>query len=312
MSGPAPVFYDRAPSEELRNALSLGPLRALLSPGKRRIAGCHLDVHLRRNDEVHVYCGLTRPVVVRRKTSGDVLVTAAKSYTRQECSRGLFERQDWLDASASAFAQSLTRYLENVHVSPRWVRREGAVQSAWSRVTEPWVPFDREAVLGYSSTGERKRARSPEIVAQARARVETLRVTNGWAKLPRRGGEVDQLAIDACGRLLVIELKHTSASGVYYAPLQLLQYVWEWHNAFETVRPSVQGLLDARVALRLTTPDVSRIGNRIRPVVGFGADERSHEVARRYARVLAVVNEHLPPRADPVETWSLHPLAPLT
>ena len=312
MSGPAPVSYDRAPSEELRTALSTGPLRALLSLGERKVAGCHLDVHLRRNDEVHVYCGLTRPVVVRRKTNGDVLVTAARSYARQDCSRGLFGvwRQDRLDATG--FAENLTRYLENVHVAPRWVRREGSVQSAWSRVTEPWIPFDREAVLGYHSTGERYRARSFDIVARARARVETLRVANGWAKLPKRGGEVDQLAVDTGGRLVVIELKHALASGVYYGPLQLLQNVWEWHDALETATHSVQGLLDARVALRLTTPNVSRIGNRVRPVVGLGTDERSHEVARRYAKVLALVNEHFPPRADPVETWSLRPLARLT
>ena len=110
----------------------------------------------------------------------------------------------------------------------------------------------------------------------------------------------------------MIQLKHASASGVYYASLQLLQYVWEWHDAFETTRNSIQKLLDARVALRLTPPDVVRIGSRIRPVVGFGVDERSNEVRRRYAKVLAMVNEHLPPGADPMETWSLNPLVLLS
>ena len=126
------------------------------------------------------------------------------------------------------------------------------------------------------------------------------------------GGEVDQLAVDTDGRLVVIELKDASASGVYYAPLQLLQYVWEWHEAFEATRKPLQDLLDARIALGLTQPEVARIGSRLRPVIGLGADDRSSEVAQRYAKVLALVNEHLPPGADPVETWSLHPLRRLT
>ena len=301
--------YCRAPSKELRHALSTGPLRALLSLGERKVAGCHLDVHLRRKDEVHVYCGLTRPVVVQRKTNGDVRVTAAKSYAEQQCSRGFFCLWPENRLDGATFERKLTQYVENVHVECRWVRSEGSVQSAWSRVARPWVPFDREAVLEYPSTSERNRSRCFDAVARARERVEALRVSQGWAKLPERGGEVDQLAVDSDGRLVVIELKHASASGVYYAPLQLLQYVWEWHDAFETTRISVQELLDARVELRLTPPDVARIGSRIRPVVGFGVDEPSHEVKRRYAKVLALVNAHLPPTADPLETWSLAKLS---
>ena len=286
----------------LQTALSTGPLRALLSLGEREVASQPLDVHLRRNDEVHVYCGLTRPVVVRRKPNGDVRVGAAKSYVNQECSPGFFGLwpEDRLDATD--FERKLTQYLKCVHVAPRWVHREGSVQSGWARVTDPWIPFDREAVLEYPSTSDRNRARCFDAVARVRERVEALRASQGWAKLPERGGEVDQLAVDKDGRLVVIELKHASASGVYYAPLQLLQYLWEWHDAFDTTRDSLQKLLDARVALRLTPPAVARIGTRIRPVVGFGVDERSDEVRRRYAKVLALVNQHLPPGAEPVET----------
>ena len=288
--------------------MSTGPPRALLSLSERKVADCLLDVHLRRKDEVHVYCGLTRPVVVQRKTNGDVRVTAAKSYADQQCSRGFFGLWPGSRLDAAAFQRKLTQYVESVHVDCRWVRREGSVQSAWSRISEPWVPFDREAVLEYPSTSERNRSRCFDAVARARERVEALRMSQGWARLPARGGEVDQLAVDSDGRLVVIELKHASASNVYYAPLQLLQYVWEWHDTFEITRNSLQALLDARVELRLTPAHVARIGSRIRPVVGFGVDERSKEVKRRYAEVLALVNEHLPQGADPVETWSLHPL----
>ena len=300
--------YDRAPSSKLREYLARGTLRTLLSVTDRKVAGCHLDVHLRTRDEVHVYCGLTRPVVVRLKTNGDIHVRAAKSYGEQECAGVLLG--SWREGTigANEFNGRLTEYLNRVEVAARWVRREGSVQAAWSRIAEPWVPFDREAVLAYPSTADRDRARSFEVVDRARHRVEMLRASGGWARLPGRGGEVDQLGVDGDGRLVIAELKDAKASGVYYAPLQLLQYVWEWHSGFDAVRDSLQEVLDARVALRLAPAGVASIGACIRPVVGFGADLRSEEVRHRYSKVLRVVNDHLPSGVFAVETWALDPL----
>ena len=58
---------------------------------------------------------------------------------------------------------------------------------AWSRVTSPWTPFDREAVLGYVPPEESKRARKYEQAAAARAElagredwVEAVGTGWGW------------------------------------------------------------------------------------------------------------------------------------
>ena len=45
------------------------------------------------------------------------------------------------------------------------------------------------------------------------------------------------------------------------------------------------------------------VERRIRAAMGFGADRRSAEVKRRYAEVLRIVNQHLPPEVPPIETW---------
>lgn len=308
MTSRATPVYKRAPSPCLRAALADGLLMPLRALGGRKVAGCELDVQLRVRDEVQVYCGLTRLIVARRKSNGDIVVGAAKSYVKQECSHELFRTWPYGRTDEREFESALSSYLDGVDVHSRWTSREGLVQAAWARVTEPWVPFDREGVLGYSSEGEAEEARMFEQVDRAHASVDELAKAGNWGKRPPRGSEVDQLAVDLAGRLVVIELKDASRSGVYYAPLQLLQYVWEWHSAFDAVRSSVQDLLDARVALGLTPPDVPRIGRRIRPVVGFGTDDRSPEVKGRYTEVLAVVNDHMPSDVDPMETWSLEPL----
>ena len=282
-----------------------------MSLANRQVAGCRLDVHLRAQDQVHVYCGLTRPIVVRLKTNGELVVSAAKSYVDQPCASALFGRWRQGDVDEEEFEHRLTEYLNGVEVASRWVSKEGHVHSVWSRVTEPWIPFDREAVLGYESTKHRDRAQHFDAVERARGLLDSLRNSKGYARLPRRGGKADQLAVDPDGRLVVIEFKDASASSVYYAPLQLLQYVWEWQSAIDAVQKSVQRLLDARVRLGLTPAGLPRIGRRIRPVVGFGADLRSKEVKRRYGEVLDIVNAHLPPMALPVETWSRDPLCRL-
>jgi hypothetical protein len=173
---------------------------------------------------------------------------------------------------------------------------------------EPWIPFDREAVLSYESKRDSEERRKFEQVDKARARivVTSQNASRPWARpSEKRGGELDQIAVDSKGNLVLVELKHASASEVYFAPLQLLQYVWEWHNAFDAVRSSLQKLLDARVSLGLTPACPPRITGGIRAAIGFGVDCRSKEIRRRYEIVLKDVNAFLPPSVPQIETWSL-------
>ena len=103
------------------------------------------------------------------------------------------------------------------------------------------------------------------------------------------------------------------SSEVYYAPFQLVQYVWESHAALGAVRANLQKLIDARVVLGLAPEDTPQLKGCIRAVVGFGGESgaaRSDEVKRRYCKVLSVVNEHLPPGVGPIETWEIADTGP--
>ena len=278
---------------------------ALLSPGgflapligltTRRVAGLELDVHLRVSDEVHVYCGLTRVLKAKKATGASVRVWAHSTYRKQPCAKALF--RSWNSDARTAFEAALDAYVREVKVRKRHTRREGVVQARWSRIREPWVPFDREAVLRYDPGEE------PTFERVDFARSE---LSGRWAKLPKPGKEVDQLAVDPEGRLVVIELKDASATSdkVYYAPFQLLHYVWQWHCALKHVRGDVQQLIDARVELGMTPRSIPPLTGGIRPIVGFGPDCRSDEVKRRYCDVLDVVNRYLPPGVPSIETWA--------
>ncbi len=313
--------YNRAPSPELQKLISPGGFLAPLLV-KRKVAGCELDVHFRLNEEVHVYCGLTRLVNVKlykRYKSGTIRAEAHGTYAKQQGANRLFRPEsvkevkdgkylcDVWSANESGFADALDAYLCSVEVDKRQIK-EGTVQSRWSRVTEPWIPFDKEAFLRYASKEDAVEFRKFAKVDEAYAELESIAESHHWAQPKKPGCKLDQLAVDSTGNLVLVEIKDASASrksDVYYAPFQLLQYVWEWYSALDAVRNSLQKLLDARMVLGLTSAHAPRLTGGIRAAVGFGADDRSDEVKRRYDKVLDIVNKYLPPGVPSVETWIL-------
>ena len=171
------------------------------------------------------------------------------------------------------------------------------------RTGGPWIPFDREGVLG----GPHRAGRDFVQVESALAALNDLADAQGWSAPTATATAVDQLAIDSEGRLVVLELKDAARSNseVYYSPFQLLQYVWEWNKALEAVRSNLQAVIDARVKVGLTSVGVAPLDGGIRAAVGFGSDLRSPEVKRRYTLVMEVVNRHLPDRINPIETWAI-------
>ena len=323
------AFYERVPSRHLRGALSPdGILAPLLA--KRTVAGVGLELHLRRGDEAHLYCGLTCLLKGGLEGSGAVWIESHRTYACQPCAGRLLRpertrsvsrdyRRDTWSVGEPGLAEAVDTFLTDVRVDPRQTR-EGAIQARWSRIGEPWIVIDKEAALAYPSEAERerqlKRAFRPsaeearnELRALALAKRSLPKRRDHWAMPPdpKDSLKLDQLAVDPAGNLVLVEIKNASGSSakVYYAPFQLLQNVWEWYCALEAVRDSLQELLDARVDLGLTTVDAPPLTGGIRAAVGFGDDGRSDEVRRRYAKVLAVANAHLPPGVAPIETWVL-------
>ena len=294
---PTPRPYDRAPSPELLKHLRPnGLLEPLLSLANESTGGVGLDLHFRCNDEIHVYCGMTRILMAKCLWGRDVRITAHRTYASQSCARDLF--RTWR-VGEPGFSQALMTYVRGVQVGTRWTKAEGAIQMQWSRVRKPWIPFDREVVL----EGQADASAFPKVAA-ALADLTAVAASHGWAAPKPGATELDQLGVDTCGRLVLIELKDASksAADLYYAPFQLMQSMWVWHDALDAVRDGAQALIDARVSVGLT-PCVPRICGDIRAVVGFGHDVRSPEVRRRYGVVLNVVNEHLPRGVPAIEVW---------
>ena len=307
-----PISYERAPSKKLKELLSTGGLLApLLDLTERQVCGLPLDTFFGVEDKVCIYCGLTRLIEVKRTSNGTVKVTAHKTYGKQSCADGFFRH--WNINEHIEFEKSLDRYLSRVEVDRRFTKSEGLIQSLWSRVTECWVTFDREATLSYSSQKESKIAREYDQVESARVELEAVARSASplWALPSSSGREVDLLAVDSNGSLVLVELKNASAraDSVFYTPFQLLSYILEWCNAIESVLEQLQALLDSRVELGITPGSVPALTGDIRAAVCFGPDTRSNEVKRRYSEVLEVVSKYLPRKVPLIDTWTLEDLS---
>ena len=296
------AHYNRAPSDAMKALLSsdgfLAPLTELNGKSPQTLP---LDVQLRREDEVHVYCGLTRILRVRRNRNGTVTASADRSYSNQECAEAVMGR--WDSQEPQKFGTALETYVSQVDVQERHTEQEGRMQAAWSLIREPWTPFDKEAVLAYTTTEESERARDIPQVHLARRELEQ---TVGWT-VPEPGGrEVDQLAVDGEGRLVLVELKSARATpaAIYLAPLQLLQYVWEWRQALDCVNGQLQELIGARLELGLTRGPIPPLNGELRAAVCLDHEPESQEVRNRYQQVLEAVNRHLPDNMPAIETWT--------
>ncbi len=234
---------------------------------------------------------MTAYVVIAR-LSGDSVILDAE-YRDQPGAAALLRR--W-HVGEPGFDEALRRYLGSVQLVAAHTAKEGAVQAGWAGTRDPWFPIDREAVIGHDDKVSQVVGRRFDAVAAARAEIERLPGDRRWAQIPlgKTGEKLDQPAIDPLGRLVLVELKDASNSSAYYAPLQLLQYVCEWAEAWTQIEDHVRALAAARVEVVPSPPGMPALRAGVRPVVAFGRDSRSEEVRRRYDLVVAVVNRHLP------------------
>lgn len=291
--------YNRAPSDELKNLLRPGGFLAPLLDLPSR----NDFVHFRPKDHVKIYRGLTSLVDLHfKKRDNQVTLTAHETYTEQECSGALF--REWR-IEEHGFEGALYEYLNKVVVNEeRWTKGEGEVQRRWARVAEyrydlwkfhPWTPFDREIVLK-----EQK---------------------------PRK--EIDQIAVDPKGNLVILELKD-SGGDIKDAPYQILEYTHEWCDALvrSEVRDQMQKLIDVRKELGLMPDNVPLLTGGIRAAICFGNYRHSDPprpteepptsgYKRLYYENLDDANKHLddankrlPRGVPPIETWKLDEKGP--
>ena len=223
------MYYDRVLSSNFAQLLEIGnELNWLFELVKKR---SDLDFLIGRNNSkewISVYRGLSRCVTINPKEKID----GAKAY--KEIVPKLYGNK--LD-----FEKELKELLSIIEKIPKFDRyynnkKEGYYQNDFSRkygvlsdANSEFVIIDKEAVIGYKNEKIKE-----EIFASLQKRykkiqkhISSINAKRYGKDLDKKsiGNELDFLALDKSGNLLLIEFKHgTNTAGIYLSPIQIGLY----------------------------------------------------------------------------------------
>ena len=313
------IRYDRTIPEEFRAELSPGGRfeRLVRFAHHRHLA----DVQLRAVGTLSwatIYCGLANVLHLEyRKTRGYRLRADDQHMTANKAGppEGILGWTTWsTPARLMAGWPAIEAYMAGQFngTAPRWAN-EGAVQAMLCAYGgESYQVIDREAVFDFRDTAERERIhkalRAPLLDAL------DVPTPEGWWRPPASlGGELDILAVDARGRLLVMEVKPAdNLPGITWAPLQVSLYTRLFHHWSEAVgRESAEILntmLRQRIAIGLEEASSVSLSYplKIVPVIAI-QDPVAHPQA--LARLNAVQAQLLKAGQgyDNLEVWLVRP-----
>jgi hypothetical protein len=186
---------------------------------------------------ISVYRGLSRMVTVSPTAKGGIKYDAAEAYKEMDPSLfGAVTKDDIRDVSGrlEALRESIAndkkynRYFNN--------EKEGFYQNKLSRAAgiraaadSEFVVVDKEAVIGYrdAKVKQAKLGGSRQRYRDIQAKLSKIDSNPYGANLTKKalGNELDFLAVDRSGNILLIEYKHgTNTSGIYLSPLQIGLY----------------------------------------------------------------------------------------
>ncbi len=317
------LSYDRRAPEPLMGALrSGGWAESLVDYGRSGQYSMDLQLHgyPKREHWASLYVGLTKVLDLCYVESKGFRLKGHPTYKKagswnprwDNYVRWGLDRSDW---------REVEHYLDRVvpAVGNRFLN-EGAVQSALSAFQlRRLTVIDREAAVTFATESEKRRV-TKELVQPILDAVEpTAGDPDWWNGRPKSlGTECGALAVDADGRLLVIELKPSNAATIPWAPVHVRHYAdlfERWASTTTRASEIINGMLYQRAELGLTPHGNPVCANPVdvRPVLavpeGLGKTYQSRllEVNRRLGNVasgtsaveLYVVN--LVGRLDPLE-----------
>lgn len=304
------IRYDRKLDEKhLVHFKEQGLLNFFISqpiiPDHKKFPGlAEFDVQFREDNNVSIYCGLTKILNIKFYHRGNIPFTfqANKAYKNQFYFPVI---QNYTEPEL--MQKSIIDYFNNVVVDPKWWIKEGVVQTTfylscakyWNK-TKPAGIFDKEIVFGFPSDQE-KGTYNERYFKQIDQIKKKLGGQKKWAhfnnKLPN---EIDLLGISSEGNsLYLIEVKSDNANSyqIYYSPFQLLYYFNRLKDAISEnpkIKASINALVKQKKDIGLFPTDFPELTQikKIIPVLAVKNKNWSHEVNNRLKTVIKCINEN--------------------
>lgn len=230
------MYYNRTISKGLASLLKTGgELRWLFDFVKNHK---ELDFLIGRNNSmewISVYRGLTRIISIRLINDNTVYIDAATTY--KNLSPNLYGQKN-LSENYQNEIEYLINQIEQNSIFDRYYKnkKEGFYQNELSKIfgicgkpDTDFVIIDKEAVIGYSDQAEKDNlfGNLQQKYKQLQREISDLNPKLYGKDLGKKaiGNELDFLALDKDGNILLIEYKHgTNTSGIYLSPLQIGMY----------------------------------------------------------------------------------------
>jgi len=263
------MYYNRTVSKSLADLLSFGgQLRWLYDFVKEQP---DLDFLLYKNNTsegISVYRGLSRILTIREH-AGNLILSAAPSYVA--FNKPLYGVKN-LNTNFQADLELVIKQVR-ANVNPKLARyyncqKEGYYQSAFSRnfgicgaPDSDFVLIDKESVIGYLDSNYKTQLLTKSIINKYKQLQSTISSINPKLygnNLVKKslGNELDFLALDKNGNILLIEFKHgENTSGIYLSPLQIGIY----HEIFtsypwQDLQNAVFSMLEQKQKIGLINP----------------------------------------------------------
>lgn len=230
------MYYDRTLINEFAALLEKGgALRWLFDYVKLHK---ELDFLIGRNSAnqwISIYRGLTRIITIKPRGAESIFIDAASKY---KCiSPNLYG----IRSIHANFQTEIENLLSQVEIDCKFDRyyknkKEGYFQNELSRrygicsnANDDFVIIDKEAVIGYNGQEEKNNLLGciRDKYKQLQKDISLLDPKEYGKDLGKKpiGNELDFLALDKDGNILLIEYKHgTNTSGIYLSPLQIGLY----------------------------------------------------------------------------------------
>ncbi len=234
------MYYKRLISEELKCLLiGGGELHWLFNLVKGKD---DLDFLIGANNSkqwISVYCGTTSLLDITF-TGGLVRISAHKKYINlaQNNSLNIYGYKETTNLNfEDDFVQFLSFLHQNNHMERHYGnKKEGYFQNLFSRQfgilsngSEDFVVIDKEAVVGYQNMLVKakyfdKQREKFKAIKQHLSEFDAKRYGSNIGK-EALGNELDFLAVNRDGKVLLIEFKHgSSTKGIYLSPIQIGLY----------------------------------------------------------------------------------------
>lgn len=296
------MYYDRVISENLAKTLAKdGTLSWLLDYVKKHEDLDILIGKIKNKEWISVYRGLTKIVtIIPLKAPSIVSVQTADTY--KNISPTLSGEKRSADIKQKDI-EAIRAFLDKKEKSDRYYgnKKEGFYQNAisrefgiFSKVDSEFVILDKEVVVGYENKNEKnsKFTSLQEEYKKLQRIISDYDAHRYGQNLVKKfiGNELDFLAMNKNGDILLIELKHGSnTSGIYLSPLQIGLY-FQIFNALP--QADLQGvltqMLEQKKKLGLINPDwkIEKLSGKIIPVL-IVADPNSRSTAHeKYVEIL--------------------------